>query len=110
MIHFRELLEKRKGLSWLDYATFARRTRIKRRGKIAKKYLTCGARVLELGSGLGELTRELVETRAQITGLEIHLQSSSLLKIESVGVSLCYQSRLDMERTDQLTYPVSSWL
>lgn len=69
--HFRQVFEKRKGLSWWVYATAAGKARLKRRGKIAAEYITPNTRVLELGSGLGEFTEELVKTGVDIVGLEL---------------------------------------
>lgn len=69
--HFRQLFEERKGSSWWGHKTPAGKARLARRGQMVTGFIKKGDKVLEIGSGMGEFTRYLVKTGAEITGLEI---------------------------------------
>ena len=62
-----------------------------------KKLITDGMRVLELGSGLGEHTKVLLDTSAEITALDISINSLKLLKTNFSNYSNLKICEADME-------------
>ena len=68
--HGKYLIEHGAGETW-NWETPAGKLRWKRRVGMLKEKLEPGSRVLELGCGTGYFTRELVDTGAEITAIDI---------------------------------------
>ena len=75
--HGKYLIEHGAGETW-NWETPAGKLRWKRRVELLKENLEPGAKVLELGCGTGYFTRELVDTGAKITAIDI---SPDLLEV-----------------------------
>ncbi len=75
--HGKYLIEHGAGETW-NWETPAGKLRWKRRVEMLKENLEPGTKVLELGCGTGYFTRELVDTGAEITAIDI---SPDLLEV-----------------------------
>lgn len=75
--HGKYLIEHGAGETW-NWETPAGKVRWKRRVEMLKENLEPGTKVLELGCGTGYFTRELMDTGAKITAIDI---SPDLLEV-----------------------------
>ena len=79
-----EFLSKRGAGDVWDRNTIAGKERWARRVDMLTEHITPSMRVLEVGCGIGYLTRELAKTQAEITAIDI---SSDLIRLASSEVN-----------------------